>query len=80
MIYSIGVSYFASLIGDYETLLSLQDSPPYPLCPSMNDRTLVPFLRFKTGKAGTPLVDDVGKAVKDVNGKASQQSTRSIHE
>ncbi len=51
-----GLRYFCCLIGDYESLLILQDNPPEPFVPAIDKRTLVKFISWKRGKKGTPLM------------------------
>jgi hypothetical protein len=53
-----GLRYFCCLIGDYESLLILQDNPPQPFVPAIDKRTLVKFISWKRGKKGTALMCD----------------------
>ena len=57
------------MIGDYESLLMLQEFPPTPFCPSMRPETIKKFVVFKRSPKDTPLVSDDGTPAKDVNGK-----------
>jgi hypothetical protein len=60
-----GLKYFCCLIGDYESLLVLQEDAPSKLCPSMSAITVSNFLRFKKGKSGDILTDIYSKTVFD---------------
>lgn len=64
----IGLKYFCKLIGDYESILMLLDTPTKPIVPSMNPVTIALFVRFKRQKKGDVLRNDGGSIVKDVLG------------
>ncbi len=61
-----GMIYFCMLIGDYDSLLILQEIP-LNFAQSINPKTIVNFILFKTGDAGSLLVDSDGNAIFDVN-------------
>ena len=58
---------FLIMIGDYESMLILQDNSPDD-CISMNVNSLILFVHYKCGKKGTPLMDLSGKVINDVDG------------
>ncbi|SPQ99558.1 unnamed protein product (mitochondrion) [Plasmodiophora brassicae] len=58
-----GLRYYCCLVGDYDSLLVLQDDAPSDHCPSMSAKTLSNFVRFKKGVKRTPLVDASGVPV-----------------
>ncbi|CEO95342.1 hypothetical protein PBRA_004108, partial [Plasmodiophora brassicae] len=64
-----GLRYYCCLVGDYDSLLVLQDDAPSDHCPSMSAKTLSNFVRFKRGVQGTPLVDASGVPVLDRRGQ-----------
>ncbi len=61
--------FFLSLIGDFESLLNFQTVPPEPICPSINPRSIILFLRYKRWRKGSLVTDLSGSVVKDVEGK-----------
>ena len=48
-----GLYYYCSLIGDYESMLMLEEYPPEEFCPSMSPHTIADFIRFKRQPAGS---------------------------
>ena len=81
-----GLRWWCCLIGDYESLLVLQDKVPRH-CPSMNPRTLELFARFKTLMPGQVLtiVNDKGKEKpfldvldREIKGKAASETSRDL--
>jgi hypothetical protein len=63
-----GLTYFFGLIGDYSSLLILNDRPPRQ-CPSMNAESLVLFLRYKSpARKDKPLTDTNGNEVTNYKG------------
>jgi hypothetical protein len=69
LINGAGLRYFASVIGDYDSLLIMLPRPPEPFCPSMQPKTIDLFVRFKMQAKDTVLLDDDGEIVKDVLGE-----------
>jgi hypothetical protein len=65
---SLHVEPFLIMIGDYESMLILQDNAPDD-CISMDVNSLILFARYKRGEKGTPLTDLSGKVINDVDGK-----------
>lgn len=63
-----GLILFFCMIGDYESLLMLQDCAPHPFCPSMSAESITLFIQRKGGEHGEPLLDASSKPVKDVLG------------
>ena len=63
-----GLRYFCSLIGDYESMLILEEKRP-SFCPAMSPYMISSFIKFKRLKKGTPLVDNHERPVKDVYGR-----------
>ena len=53
--------------GDYESLLMLHKRAPKPFCPSMNVKSLILFLQFKTRPRGSVLMHDEGLGELDEN-------------
>jgi hypothetical protein len=58
---------FFGHIKDFESLLMLRREP-LEYFPSMNPTSLVLHYKWKTGKEGTPLLDEHGNTVKDLDG------------
>ncbi|KAJ3073776.1 Nuclear control of ATPase protein 2 [Podochytrium sp. JEL0797] len=52
-----GLKFFCTLIGDWESMLTLLDNKVEPFCPSMSANTIALFIRFKRWEKGAPLVD-----------------------
>ena len=50
-----GLRIFFKEIGDYDSLLMLLKNPPLGNCPSMNCKSIVLYLRYKTEKKGTEI-------------------------
>lgn len=63
-----GLRHFFCLIGDYESLLILQENAPEPFCPSMSAVNLALFIKWKRGEKGTPLVRLDNSSVIDIFG------------
>ena len=63
-----GLYQFAAKLGDYESLLVLHESAPSSQVPSMRARTVALYMRYKTWKNGTCLLDEDNQAVCDVDG------------
>lgn len=63
-----GLDFFFGLIGDYASLLILSE---YELnfCPSMDPASIVLYLKWRTGVAGSKLVDARGNPVLDIDGQ-----------
>jgi hypothetical protein len=60
--------FFFSPIQDFESLLMLRREQ-LEYFPSMNFTSIVLHYKWKTGKEGTPLLDDHGNTLKDLDGK-----------
>jgi hypothetical protein len=63
-----GLRHFFCLIGDYESLLILQENAPTPFCPSMSAVNLALFIKWKRGEKGTPLLRLDASSVSDIFG------------
>lgn len=63
-----GLRFFCCLVGDYESLLLLQNDAPEDFCPSMSAMTVSNFIRFKKGTVDTELLDANGVSVHDRDG------------
>jgi hypothetical protein len=66
-----GLRYFCCMIGDYESLIFLQDDAPSHYCPAMSAITISNFIRFKRGEAESVLISANGEPVLDRNGAAA---------
>lgn len=60
--------FFFSHIQDFDSLLMLRREP-LEYFPSMNPKSIVLHHVWKTSKKGTPLMDEHGNSVKDLDGK-----------
>ena len=60
--------YYCCLVGDYESLLMLQEDSPKPFCPSMKANTIGDFIQWKRGTAKAPLLNKDRQPVCDVFG------------
>ncbi len=61
-----GMSFFFSLIGDYESLIPLQHME-LEYCPSMNHESIIVFFKWRTGANGSILTDKNGDPMKDIS-------------
>jgi hypothetical protein len=61
------VKDFLTLIGDYESLLIMEENAP-EYCIAMNVESLMLYLQFKRNEKGTKLLNLASEEVKDVNG------------
>ncbi|KAI9359581.1 hypothetical protein DFJ73DRAFT_902032 [Zopfochytrium polystomum] len=62
------LKFFFSLIGDYESLIILEDTPP-DFCPSMDYKSLILVLKFKQQPKGNQLLHENRAPVMDVLGQ-----------
>ena len=70
----IGLSRFCILIGDVETILSMDRCMPQKGCPPANPETLANYLRYKTLKPGEKLVNfALDTRVEEEESKTSDQ-------
>lgn len=53
------------LLGDYHSLILLQEDAPMQFCPAMSSKLIANFIRFKKGKPGDALLDGSGVPVLD---------------
>ncbi|KAJ3114215.1 hypothetical protein HK100_001732, partial [Physocladia obscura] len=51
-----GIRWFCALIGDYESMLIMEQKRLLPECLLISEKTIEAFCRMKTGKKGTPLM------------------------
>jgi hypothetical protein len=65
------LNHFLIMLGDYESMLILQDNAPDD-CISMDVDSLILFARYKCGENGTPLTDLNGKDINDADGNVIQ--------
>ncbi|KAJ3088124.1 hypothetical protein HDU96_004232, partial [Phlyctochytrium bullatum] len=63
-----GLTHFCTWIGDYESLVMLDNFDTFEFCPSIRRETIMKYLVFKTSPPGTPLRHD-GIPVCDTEGK-----------
>jgi hypothetical protein len=54
-----GLSYWFARIGDAQSMIILQEKSPLRFCPSRNPHSIALFIKFKMGKKGTALIDDI---------------------
>jgi len=62
------MKWYCSMIGDYESLLILEDDEILPIRPSISEKSLEGFCLYKSGLKGSPLTVRV-QPVKSVTGK-----------
>jgi hypothetical protein len=64
-----GLRLFCCYIGDYESLLMLQDNAPRPFCPSISASTISEFIRWKRTASGKPFLNRNREPIMDVLGR-----------